>query len=409
METYKNMGEKSDSHIYEPTKIDIEEVEKPEFTALFDWAADIPDRSFAYDFWARGNYTRRLADLVLNKKKPLIVPFRYVDELRWAYRRLALAGVPVEFVYCGDLGKPKNILTLHPAGDYKIDAGWGYIGTLDTKKIKGREWFPVFGYAKLLPDSIVDWIFEEASSAFLNGDVFVSAAELVGVSAKMNDEGFNALLEVTDGSIVSADLNAAKAIASIEIPFVDHMSSHEFDRLLSEHEDDLIRFRYAVSSLMSEKDANIDELISALRAEVADLRFSDKHSKLRMSISKAGGVLGVFGSSVCAATSTFPELALGSSVVTAAAGSAAGTTAVMSLVDIMHQLKDQEIARNSNRFSLLWKLGMEKPSRVKKARKSVLFKKYNRKNTSLPSDSFNCHWLCPPTCGVRLAFVKKND
>ena len=64
---------------------------------IIDWMKELKSgRAVSFDIWARGNYMKRIIDHSRRGIPPLIVPFRKVSEMRWAYRRLALIGLPVE-------------------------------------------------------------------------------------------------------------------------------------------------------------------------------------------------------------------------------------------------------------------------------------------------------------------------
>ena len=98
------------------------EVTEPSYRAVLKWmqTGDLPNIS--YDCWSRGNYTRRLLWQRLNRIAPLNVAVTSVEDIRWAYPRLALLGVPIDFVYTGPLHASGRVLHLYP-WNMTYDAG----------------------------------------------------------------------------------------------------------------------------------------------------------------------------------------------------------------------------------------------------------------------------------------------
>jgi hypothetical protein len=77
-------------------------VEAPLYNECLDWMSELPDsRAATLDFWARGNFVRHLLYTRQSARHPLLIPAAHPKQMDWVYRHLALAGVPVIFVYTG--------------------------------------------------------------------------------------------------------------------------------------------------------------------------------------------------------------------------------------------------------------------------------------------------------------------
>jgi hypothetical protein len=98
------------------------EVTEPSYQAVLKWMQTGNLPNISYDCWSRGNYTRRLLWQRLNGIAQLNVAMRSVEEIRWAYPRLALLGMPIEFVYTGPLHASGRVLHLYP-WNMTYDAG----------------------------------------------------------------------------------------------------------------------------------------------------------------------------------------------------------------------------------------------------------------------------------------------
>src|SRR4029079_9329202 len=134
-------------------------VDVPSYDACLSWMRDIPqDRAITFDLWARGNFVRRLLYQRANSVTPFLMAASHPTQMRWAFRRLALAGIPVDFVYTGPLSEPRLVKHWHPL-DIPVDSGWGYVvfaGTVVESKTD-RQFWPVLGEAALMPDSVLQW------------------------------------------------------------------------------------------------------------------------------------------------------------------------------------------------------------------------------------------------------------
>lgn len=358
-----------------------------------------PGRAVSFDIWARGNYTRRLIHNTSTQRHPLIIPCRSVEEMRWAFRRLSLLGMPVDLVYTGGVSAPKNVLHLYPA-EGLIGPGWGYIGALGSiARIRGRKWFPVIGVARLMPERILDWLYNEASEEFSRGDVFVAPAELIGIDPSDAQPGLQTLAEVALGERVDPDDQAIVHLANLEIPYIDKMRPAAFRRFLRDHEEEFTRFRSVFKKLSAEAGTDLRAVVEELRVEVADLSLSERYASLRRTISRFGGALATCGAAVAAAVAASPETAL---PIAASAG-AAGATAT--LFDLWKQRAEYHEAQHRSPYYILWKLGVDRPSRVQRTPVAAELRRLHRLENATEKNLGDFHWLCPPTPGLRLAVV----
>lgn len=388
---------------YVDAKVDLyQEVSAPSYENVMEWMRGCGGRHVAFDFWARGNYTRRLIYQRSRGIEPLLVPVSYVDEMRWAHRRLALLGVPVEFVYCGEVSESGKILHAdYVSDDFLWDAGWGYIATIS--KMKGRYVAWLIGHADLMPESLLDWLVDEASEDFVEGKVFVSPAELVGIDPRFLDEGLSRLAGITRGAPMTSDYEVTKAALELNMPYLDNMSPHAFRKFLGDYEGELVRFQRAFRNIVTAREKSEQQLkdyIEELKHEIAELTVAAKHEGTRKNILKLGGMLGTFTASFALAVQTQ------SSSVLSIAGAAGMGAAAVGLLDLWKQATEREQKMAANPYFILWKLGMSRPSEVKRTSKVSLVKPPNLSPEQFKLNAAH-HWLCPPTAGVYFAAVKK--
>src|SRR5271167_841237 len=192
-------SEHEDKFKYDQTRFSVDEdFGEPSYSQFLDWSKDTESRSLALDIWARGNYIEYMMSKRKRDNPTIIVPFQFLDELRCYYRRMAIMGLSAHFVYTGDLGSPLKCLCLHPADDYMIDAGGGWIAAAGSRfRTRGRNWFSVLGCARPMPDVFAEWLTTEAATAFARGDAFISPAELIGIPNS----------HLNDGIEMAADIN----------------------------------------------------------------------------------------------------------------------------------------------------------------------------------------------------------
>jgi hypothetical protein len=380
------------------------EVEEPSYEACLGWMKELADeRAITLDFWSRGNFVRRMLCHRNAGVEPLLVPASSPDQMRWAFRRLALLGVPVEFVYTGPMSEPRWVKHWHPL-DIPIDSGWGYIvfaGTV-VKSPSDRLWWPVLGFASLMPPSIPSWLAEEVPNSFLAGRVLVAPAELIGISPRGPMPEIDALAEVVRGVPTSQSADAATAILDLELPWIDGMSPGDFETLLADHEDELAEFHAAFRSLMAGNDGSLSSVRDAqerFRSAVTELHQSRRLAQFRAVVAKCKGSLASFPIAMgvlAAAGSVYAQDPFAGAAVIGAAGKA--------LRELWTQARTEAQAATRSPLRLLFSLGVEK-ARFQSRRQSVRFSPVPLLQ---PTELTPCHWLCPPSgAGLRVAMPKE--
>ncbi len=379
-------------------------IEPPSYQAVVDWMAELPDsRSAAFDCWARGNFTRRLLYNRNHGIQPIFVEASHPDEMMWIYRRLALVGVPLDIIYTGPLSKPQWTKVLQPL-DIMIDHGWGYIcfaGTI-LKSPSGRDWWWLLGYASLMPEQIVDWLRTEAERPFTSGRLFISPASLIGLNKSPKLQQFNGLADLANGGAVFESVDAAIASLELEIPAIDGMTSTDFENLLSDHKDELQEFQAAFRNLVSGYHQSEQEALLArnrVSDAVNDLVRSSKHAAFRATIAKCKGSISTFSGAMgvlAAAGAAYSSDPFAGTAVIAGAGKV--------LRDLWKQSQAEIQASSQSPYRVLLRLGVEKASFGRVAPPPSHAKNVKSKGLQ---EVGPCHWLCPPTGGLRTAVMKE--
>jgi hypothetical protein len=373
-------------------------VERPLYENAATLLRQTDEKAGLFDYWARGNYTRRLLHFRQTGVRPLLVPVATVDEMRWAHRRLALTGATVDFIYTGLLTSPTKCVQVMWLPERHVwDAGWGYIAT--QWKVRDRYAAMLVGTARLMPEEVVDWLIDEANQEFRGGQLFVAPAELVGLDFTSAD-ALAPVATITGGATVEPQTASALAALELDLPFLDAMSPKRFRKFMREHKEEFFRFRVAFARLVTESSENPEQRLGwldELRAEVADIQLSERYGRLRRNIVLAGGTLGVV--TACAgAFAAAPETV---SVVGAGAAGAA-------LIDLWRQALERREGRSANRLSLLWNLGVQRPSQVRRTRRArVSLAQPPPVDPEALRPPRSHHWLCPPTSGLLFAGVRK--
>lgn len=381
-----------------------EVVAQPDYPRLLEWMRSIGGRAASLDFWARGNYARRLASLRTAGKAPILVRARTIGEMRWAYRRLALLGTPVEFLWDGSLTHPLKIVHLHPGNDDdRWDAGWGYISTLArVAKTRRGHWCPVVGYARLMPEAVPNWIVDEVAPAFAAGDVFVTPSALVGTP--LGDPQLNDAFETVLGGLPVRSEEPARTMLELELPLLDRLSPKDFQSLLADNVVELDRLRIAWGRLVSGvSSGSAADIVAELNYEVSELVLADRYSSFRARVTRLGGVVAVTSAAVgAAATATAGDL-LQAVGVSAAGAAAAG------LCEVLRGRSERELEISRNPLFLLWRLGSESGSKIRtKVPKALPAQNRTDAPIRLGEDGY-FHWLAPPHVGVSFLFAKKVD
>jgi hypothetical protein len=323
--------------------------------------------------------------------------------MRWAYRRLALLGQAVDFVYTGPIAEARWVKTFYPLHGI-VDAGWGYIafpGTILESR-SGGKWCGILGYARLMPEGIFDWVIEEASSAFLKGRLFVAPAPLLGLRSTGPGAHVGALVDVAKGTAAIEDLGTANAALDLEIPYIDGMTPSDFLRFVDDHEPELDEFRAAFRELTSgygESSAASESARRRFTCVVNGLTRSARYEALRGLVERCRGVL-----------RTFP-VAMG---LLAGVGAVynrdpfSGVAVVAGAASVLRHMwlesRREAQAAGSHPLKILWTLGVDLPFYPKRIDRAEPHASPSEASSLKPGP---CHWLCPPTAGLLVAGFKQ--
>jgi len=380
----------------------IREVKEPSYRTVLEWMQTGSLLNISYDCWSRGNYTRRLLWQRLNEIAQLNVSVSSVDEIQWAYPRLALLGMPIEFVYTGPLHEPGRVLHLYPSDPtWTYDAGWGYIAfPLDKPvKIRGRRWNMMVGMARPMPEGVVSWLAREAAAPFARGEVFIAPAELIGFNTKGLPVGLSILAEIGGGTPVSADFKAAQVLLDLELPCVENLSVKAIEKFRRDHDPELALFRSAFRKLLANTQASTSvqaEVVQELRTHIAELRLSAKYSGLQRDVVKLGGALATFIASVGVLVQQ------PTNVTISALGFAGVNAASIALIDLLKQARETKRRLAENPCFVLW----NRESDIRPVRLTPIVTPPPPNQELIPDAN---HWLCPPTNGFLLAGVRKRE
>lgn len=373
----------------------------PCYEEVLDWMQRIGFRSASLDYWARGNYARRIVHHQETGLRPLLVPVTTVEEMRWAYRRLALLDQPVEFLWEGGLTQPLKVLHLHPADSNDMwDAGWGYIAGLGTRVThRGKLWSPVLGYARLMPETVPKWIVSEFPEHFKQGKLFVAPAELVGVPSSSDELG--TAFETLIGAVPLHTTPAADSILQMQLPVLDNLKPDQFTRFLKDNSIELERLRFAFRKLIaSHTTTDIKSIVEELNYETSELTLSERYHSFRTRVIRLGGVVGTTSAAIGAAVGA----ATGS--ITAAVVAAAGGVAAAGLCECFRESAEHNLSLRQNPFYILWSLGSQsgKPIGVKDP---LLHKHQKRSAAPRNTGDGYFHWLAPPRPGVKFLSARE--
>ena len=377
-----------------PGNEEVPDVLPPDYETLLSWWQAWPEaRPELIDFWARGNFTRRLLGRRQEEKPTWVVKVGYVDEIEAALRQMALLGVNIDFIWTGEMSPPSMVITPQSI-DYEDSGGWGYSVAAGSKvddKRGGLEWCPSMAWASLLPVAVTDWMAESGSEFIRDGNIFVAPSELVGISKTQLAKSDEKYLEVGNSPVVIKDIALAQALAEIELPRLDGLPIADIKKFLEDEQDSFVLFQSALRKLLHDTDVETpesikNELLQAIQEGVAELRLSDRTLKARKSLTVLGASLTTFFVTV--------GLNVGLSPGLAAIGSGAGATATLAL---WHQLLESEGKLRQHPFYIAWALqGIKEKGRKPLQRKHKLQAEAMRKQQGIVPPY---HWLAPPTAG----------
>jgi len=376
-----------------PDNEQIPDVQPPDYETLLSWWQAWPEaRPELIDFWARGNFTRRLLARRKEERPTWVVKARYVDEIEAALRQMALLGVNTDFIWTGKMSTPAMVITPQSI-DYEDSGGWGYsvaAGSQINDKRGGIEWCPSMSWASLLPTSVTDWMAETGREYIKYGSIFVAPSELVGMSEIQLAKTDEKYLEIGNSPAVIRDIALAQALAELELPRLDGLSIPDIKKFLEDEQDSFVLFQSALRKLLHDTDAETPEsikkeLLQAIQEGVAELRLSDRTLKARKSLTVLGATLTTFFVTVGMNVGLNPGLA--------AIGSGAGATATLAL---WHQLLASEGKIRQHPFYIAWALqGVKRRGRGPLQNRKLQAKVIRKQQGEVPP----YHWLAPPTAG----------
>lgn len=235
-----------------PNKEKLVPITPPHYEMLVNWWNTWPQgRPELLDFWARGNFTRRLLDRKVNRRSGCVVRVQYIDEMELALKRLALLGIEIDFAWAGTVSPPDLVMAPQHI-DYEDSGGWGYSTASGDKIDDGSgkwEWCPTMGYATLLPDTVTDWMATEAVEFFKSGQMVVCPMENIGPrepSAQCPDEYFGSL---GNSISISRTASLAKVLFELDLPMLEGMSLRDTYAFSEDNGDSLVRLRNAIWKL----------------------------------------------------------------------------------------------------------------------------------------------------------------
>jgi len=377
-----------------------EEIAAPDYVTLADWWNAWPEyRPEMLDFWARGNFTRRLLSRRETGATACVVRVQYLDELEAALKRLALLGIEIDFAWSGPVSGERLVIAPQDI-DYEDAGGWGYSacsGDRFGEERAGKEWCPSLGWGSLLPDTITDWLANEAQSFVRDGHVLVCPIENMGLRAKPSKASELHLQRSANSVSVVSTMKSIETLCKIDLPVLEGMSIQDTFSFCQDNRDSLILFQGALRKLLKNDPSDQSEivtkhLISQIREGVAELQLSGATLRTRKTLTALGASISTFGV-------TF-GLSYGLGVGPAALGSVAAAMATLALWD---RNIESEGALRKNPYFILWKLQggrVGKPEfRPRPALEALLSSRGKPK--VLPP----YHWLSPPSGGWNIPTV----
>jgi hypothetical protein len=322
--------------------------------------------------------------------------------MRWAHRRLALLGVPIDFLYSGAITEPQKLLHALPfREDFVIDSGWGYVGTL-TKDVDAHHWLQLIGTARLLPRDILRWLVAEAADDFEHGNVFVAPAELVGLSRSPTADQEIPLADVARATRLSDIDKQAQVLFHLALPFIDDMSPEDFAKLRRDEAESFADFRIAFRAACMEQADSEDgarEAGKRLQHEAREITHAVRFQRFRHFVTKLNGKLKTFGAFIGGLTAA-------GAIYTRDpfAGAAAATGATKVLYDLWQQSQKIDPNLSGMPFRLFWKLGVSDLKCSTPPTGTWTPKAHVQKPDTIDPH----HWLCPPTAGLLLGGVIRN-
>jgi len=370
-----------------------EHVPPPEYATLLRWWDAWPEaRPELLDFWARGNFTRRILSRRVTDSFTCIVRASSKSEMKAAVSRLALLDVDIDVAWTGPVSDPALVI-VPQEDDFEGTGGWGYL-TCAADRVSDRrgdcDWTPAMAWASLLPSGVTEWLATDARRLLQDGRLIVAPVEHVGLPAQPGSESETNLQALSRGaSFTQPVAGGLSGGIQVELPYVRGLPIHTVEEICREESDSLVLLQTAVRKLLRARPSidSIDaagELIEEIRNGVAELRLSDRSRRTRSQLAALGGSIGTFIITV--------GVQLGAAPTAAVLGSLG---AAMATLGLWVRSYDIDEVMQKSPFYLLWKFSKVKRRRGQKRRVKGLSA---GRGEEIPP----YHWLSPPTAGWRI-------
>jgi hypothetical protein len=273
-----------------------------------------------------------------------------------ALKRLALLDIDIDFAWCGQTTQPQLVMVPQDV-EYEDSGGWGYLAAAGSRFSEcrgGKEWCPSIGRASLLPDTVTDWLVEEARPYLQSGKIIVSPVSHIGLRRIPGDVSEEQLQKMSNSASMVGERAKIKALFDLELPYIEGMSVQDIHRFCEDHRDPLILFQSALAKLLQRSigetpDALSQELVSQIREGVAELRLSDRTIAARKGLTALGASIATFLVTV--------GIELGVGPGAAAVGSASIAWKIM---DSWAKILETQGTMRKNPFYVIWTLQKSK-------------------------------------------------
>lgn len=377
----------------------------PNYATLISWWDAWPEARPAHlDFWARGNFIRRLVSRKNTNRTACIVRVEYIDEIEEALRRLALLDIDIDFVWHGEISKPQLIMVPQDI-DYEDSGGWGYSACAGDR-IKdnrgGKEWCPSMGWGALLPDSLTDWLNNEAQAFLRDGRIIVAPAGHVGLRKIPGGVSENQLQRVSNSISMTNEKAKIRALFNLKLPFIEGLSIRDVYKFCSDHGDSLTLFQSALrkflqSSLQGDEEAISQQLLNEINENVSELRLSDRTLSTRKTLSALGASISTLLITV--------GIKLGFTPSAAAVGS---TGAAIAAITQISQIIESRGQMRKNPYYAIWTLQKGKgPKSIFRQQQQLRWAP--QQSGAKPKKMQSFHWLYPPTAGWGIPTAFRGD
>lgn len=388
-------------------KIDLpslEEIKPPDYSTLIDWWEYWPEaRTELLDFWARGNFTRRLLSRNKNNRSACIVRANYIDEIEYTLKRLALLDLEVDIAWNGTTVEPG--LTIVPQdGGYQDSGGWGYMTAAGSKfndKRGDKEWYPAMGKSKLLPKTLIDWLAKNATQFIKSGKLIVAPADCIGIHQDIGYTSEEHFQQMSNSASILNTKTKLETLFTIELPYLEGMSLSDTYKFCEDNKDSLELFQNGLSELLktsvTDDKTRIKELKSKIEQGVNELSKSDKTKKQRQILTNIGAGITTF-------FITF-GMKLGFDLTVASGGIFGAYKTLEQWFESLN--KERKIRKNP--YYILWRLKKGKKKEALDNQKTFSELHFDSPKEMEGDKIPFYHWLAPPTPGWRIPTMRRRE